>query len=487
MLVRGEMRELLGWLDSLPQDLVSSQPQLAVQRAWALALSGQWDGVEQSLAQIGDGHVPGEVAALQAYVASVQGDVPRTIALCKQASETLPEGKWFSRSFVALSLGIAHYASGQPAAAGKALREAIDLYRKAGLDYMVQAAVMELGLVQQTAGSLHEAAQTFRRALELAPRQDIRPVPIAGMAYVGLAKVHYEWNNLDRALQSARKAIELTELGGFTSTLLSGYARLAEVCLARGDMMAASQALEKADRLLQQRHYPAIAGALARLRVRSWLMRGNLKAASQWLQAHPPGTGEQPDFAQELEHVAIARVLLALDQPARALALLRRLQGAAEEAGRVWSLIEILVLQAQALQAEGKDDQAVFTLGRALSLAEPEGYVRTFVDEGEPVARLLLQALTQGIAPDYVSKLLADFGARAQATLPAAQALIEPLTERELEVLRLIATGLSNREIAQELVVAVSTVKTHINHIYGKLEAKSRIQAVTKAQALDLL
>jgi LuxR family maltose regulon positive regulatory protein len=132
-------------------------------------------------------------------------------------------------------------------------------------------------------------------------------------------------------------------------------------------------------------------------------------------------------------------------------------------------------------------DQAVCTLGRALSVAEPEGFVRTFVDEGEPMARLLRQALVQGIAPSYVNSLLTAFGESAQPTPPAAQALVEPLTERELEVLRLIAAGLSNREIAQELVVAVSTVKTHINHIYGKLAAKSRIQAVAKAQALGLL
>jgi LuxR family maltose regulon positive regulatory protein len=492
MLVRGEMLELLGWLDSLPPNLVSSQPQLGVQQAWALALTGRWDGLEQSLTQIGDGHVPGEMAALQAYVASVQGDVPRTMALCKQASETLPERKWFSRSFVALSLGIAYYASGQPTAACKALGEAIELCRTIGLSYMMQAAMMELGLVQEMAGSLQEAAHTFRRALELAPGQDVRPVPIAGMAYVGLAKVHYEWNNLDRALQCARKGIELTELGGFTSVLLRGYARLVEVCLARGDMVAASQALEKAERLVQRHHYPALASALASLRVRSWLMRGNVTAASSWLQDHRPSIGNLFDFAQELEQLAVARVLLALNQPARALALLRRLQDVAEEAGRMWSLIEILVLQAQVLQVEENWDQAVSALGRALSLAEPEGYVRTFVDEGEPVARLLRQALTQGIEPGYVSKLLAAFGESARPVLPAAQALVDqplvdPLTERELEVLRLIAAGLSNREIAQELVVAVSTVKTHINHIYGKLDAKSRIQAVAKAQVLDLL
>jgi LuxR family maltose regulon positive regulatory protein len=293
-------------------------------------------------------------------------------------------------------------------------------------------------------------------------------------------------------MQCARKGIELTELGGFNSVLLRCYTRLVEVCLACGDMVAASQALDKAERLVQRHHYPALSGALASLRVRFWLMHGNLTAASLWLQENRPGTGDLPEFSQELEQIAAARAFLGLNQPARALALLRRLQDVAEEAGRMWSLIEILVLQARALQSEEDWYQAVSTLGRALCLAEPEGFVRTFVDEGDAMVRLLRRALAEGIAPRYVSQLLAAFGDSAQSVPPAAQALadqplIEPLTERELEVLRLIAAGLSNREIAQELFVAVSTVKTHINHIYGKLDAKSRTQAVAKAQALDLL
>jgi LuxR family maltose regulon positive regulatory protein len=221
-------------------------------------------------------------------------------------------------------------------------------------------------------------------------------------------------------------------------------------------------------------------------------MRGNLPAASQWLQEHRPSTGDVPDFTQELEQLVAARALLALNQPARALALLRQLQDSAEEAGRMWSLTETLVLQALALQLEGNWDQAISTLGRALSLAEPEGFVRTFVDEGEPMARLLRRTLVEGIAPRYVSKILAAFDESAQPAPPATQGvvdqpLVDPLTERELEVLRLIAAGLSNREIAQELIVAVSTIKTHINHIYSKLDAKSRTQAVVKAQALDLV
>jgi LuxR family maltose regulon positive regulatory protein len=487
MLVRGEMRELLSWLDSLPQELVRSRPQLGVIHAWALALTGQWERLEQRVPQIGDGHVPGEIAALQAYVAGVRGDVPRTIALCKLASETLPQRKWFSRSFVALSLGIAYLADRQPAAARKAFREAIELCRPAGYSYMMQAAMMELGLVQQMAGSLQEAAETFRRALELIPGQDLRPVPIAGMAYLGLSRAYYEWNDLDRALQNARRGIEVTDLGGFTNALLHSYVRLIEAHLAHGDMMAASQAFEKADRLVERYPHPAISGMLAILRVRFWLRNGDLAAASFWLQEHPPTAGDVTNYPQELEQLAAARVLIGLKQTARALELLRPLQDRAEETGRTWTLIKILVLQALALQVEERWDQAVSTLGRALSLAKPEGYVRTFVDEGEPMARLLRRALTQGVAPDYVARLLAALGEEAELTSPAMDALVEPLTNREMDVLRLIVAGLSNPEIAEELFIAVSTVKSHINHIYGKLGVENRVQAVERVRTLDLV
>jgi LuxR family maltose regulon positive regulatory protein len=167
--------------------------------------------------------------------------------------------------------------------------------------------------------------------------------------------------------------------------------------------------------------------------------------------------------------------------------LLQRLLPAAMAAGRVENAIQILLLQALAFQMEGDADQALGALEHALSLAEPEGYVRSFVDEGEPMARLLRRALTQGIAPGYAGRLLAAYGKSAAVASPVSQPLVEPLTERELEVLHLIAAGLSNGEIARELVIAVSTVKTHVNHIYGKLDVKSRTQAVAQAQALELL
>jgi LuxR family maltose regulon positive regulatory protein len=151
------------------------------------------------------------------------------------------------------------------------------------------------------------------------------------------------------------------------------------------------------------------------------------------------------------------------------------------------SAVKILALQALAFQTQGDAEQALSALERALSLAEPEGYVRTFIDEGEPMARLLRLALSRGIAPDYVARLLAALGEEAELAFPTMESLVEPLTERELDVLRLIVAGLSNPEIAEELFIAVSTVKSHVNHIYGKLGVTSRTQAVVKAQELGLL
>ncbi len=251
--------------------------------------------------------------------------------------------------------------------------------------------------------------------------------------------------------------------------------------------MAASQAFEKVERLVERYPHPAISGMLAILRVRFWLKSDDLEAASLWLQEHPPTDGDVLNYPQELEQLAAARALLGLKQTTRVLELLRPLQDMAEETGCIWSLISILVLQARALQVEEHWDQAVSTLERALSLAEPEGYVRTFVDEGEPMARLLRRALTRGIAPDYVARLLAAFGEEVDLISPAMEALIEPLTGREMDVLRLIVAGFSNAEIGKELFIAISTVKSHVNHIYGKLDVENRIQAIDRARDLGLV
>jgi LuxR family maltose regulon positive regulatory protein len=196
---------------------------------------------------------------------------------------------------------------------------------------------------------------------------------------------------------------------------------------------------------------------------------------------------DELDAAQEVEQAAVARALIVDGRSGEALPLLARLLNIAQATGRMGRVIKLLVLQAMAFQAQDDLDGALVSLGHALSRAEPEGYVRTFVDEGAAMNQLLRDALSRGVMPNYVARILAAFRDEVRMPPPAMAALVEPLTEREVEVLRLIVAGLSNPEIADELYIAVSTVKSHVNHIFGKLEVKSRAQAMAKVRTLNLL
>jgi LuxR family maltose regulon positive regulatory protein len=507
MLTRGESAMLLGWLGALPGQLLRSRPRLGVFYAWALAFAGQLDAVETRLADVEIEKVPGEVAAVRAYVAGVRGDVSGTIRLARLASEYLPEEDLILRAIVALDLGIAYWSGGEPMAASRALTEAVRLSREAGQTFLALKATASLGHVQEMRGLLRQALETHRHALQLGSRQGQRPIPFAGMACVGIATVLYEWNDLDGALRHATEGVELSELGGRVSYVLAGRTVQASVYLARGHMDQASSVLLQAERLAQRHGHAYVMAHIAELRVRLWLEQGNLAAALQWSQEYDGSVMDEgfAPLALEMQQIALARVLVAQraasgpDESGRAAAflltdevqdapsLLAGLLDSAQTSGRMQSAIKLLALQAVAFQAQGDVDQAVSVVERALLLAEPEGYVRTFVDEGEPMARLLRIAAARAIAPGYVASLLAALGEASVSGPTAAQLLAEPLTERELEVLHLVAAGLSNQEIAQELVIALSTVKSHINHIYGKLGAKSRVQAVSRAQALGLL
>jgi LuxR family maltose regulon positive regulatory protein len=264
----------------------------------------------------------------------------------------------------------------------------------------------------------------------------------------------------------------------------------------------ALEAIQAAKRSAHNYPEDRLAALMGDMWSRLWLAQGNVGAASRWAREHRLSPVEPVPYVREVEQLVVARVLVALaatgDQSGRsgpthggevhkAQALLARLLEGAEAGERTGSMIKILPLLALAFQAQGDVDRALSALSRVLILAEPEGYVRTFVDEGEPMARLLRLALSRGIAPDYVARLLAAFGQEAELMSPAVESLIEPLSKRELDVLRLIVAGLSNPEIADELVIAVSTVKTHINHIFGKLGVESRTRAVAKAQDLGLI
>ena len=489
---RGEMTTILGWLALLPPPIVQANAQLSILHAWALAKSGDVDGAERCLREFGDSF-HGEVTAVRAYIAGVRGDLTRAVALSRRALALLPPGNLVVRAIVAQNLGVAYHWSGDPAAAIQALSEAVTISRAAGQSSQTLTAMAILGRAYEMQAALHQAMDTYQEALELGHGADRRPAPFACMAYVGMAGVLYEWNDLDAARQHALEGVRLSKLGGFIAYQIFGHALLARLCEAQGDRDGALENIEQAERLGQGSDYALVTALATELRVRLWLAQGNLLAAERWAQEHQRQPADELDAAIEIEETAVARMLIAQGRLDEALRLLASLLEAAQAAGRTAHVLKIWALQALAFQAQGDDGQALSVLERALSLAEPESYVRTFVDEGEPMARLLRDAVrlggteTHGITPGYISRLLAAFGESAPAPSPVAQALVEPLTERELEVLRLIAGGLSNREIAQQLVVAVSTVKSHINHLYGKLEVKNRTQAVARAQELGLL
>jgi LuxR family maltose regulon positive regulatory protein len=486
-LTRGACVTLLDWIDAFPDRFLHSHPRLGVFRAWCLTVTGETDHVESSLSDIDVQQVPGEVAAIRAYAASLQGDARRGIVYVQQALDKLPDDNLFLRSFLNLNLGIAHFSDGEPEAASQALDRAIKLSRVANRADLTLLARAILGHVQDSQARLRQALATHRAALDLARNLDDQPGPVIGMAYLGIAEVLYEWNDLDEAWRHVTEGIELLEKGRFISYLLFGHSLKAQIRLAQGDFDGAQQALQQAQQLVQEDDFVYMKAVLSGLRVRLHLARGEIATAVRWAEAHRWTGDREIDRADEAEQMAVARVLIAQGKFGEVLRTLNRLLKAAQDTGRTEAAIKILVLQTMALQAQGDVDQAISALEHLLSLAEPEGYVRTFLDEGEPMARLLRRAISEGVAPGYAARLLGVFNEEAASVSSAMDKLVEPLTDREMDVLRLIVAGLSNPEIAEELVIAVSTVKSHVNHIYGKLDVENRIQAADRARTLGLV
>ncbi len=248
--------------------------------------------------------------------------------------------------------------------------------------------------------------------------------------------------------------------------------------------------LEQANQIALEHHVPNAEAQISIWQARFSMMRGNITSAVRWIQEQNLGIEGPINYPQENERLILARWLIEQKRPDQAAQLLSRLLNAAEAGGRVGRSIEVLVLQALAFQQAGHEDQALTSLAHALELGEPEGYVRTFVDEGSRLEKLLHQAVLRSFSVDYASMLIKAFKPPLQqqmANLPGIQSLVEPLTGRELEVLRLMAAGLTNREIADEFTVSLGTVKSHINKIYSKLDATNRVRAIARAKELNLL
>ena len=432
--------------------------------------------------------------------AGATGDLAGTVTHAKRALDLLPDDDHFWRGAAASLLGIAYWTLGDLEAAHRSFADGVSHQQMAGHTRFQIAGTYILADIRIAQGRLHEAVRTYEQSLQVATEQG-EPVWGTAHLYVGLSELHRERGDLEAAKQHLLRSKELGEHFGLPETRYRWYVAMARIKEAQGDLDGALDLLDEAERQYVESPDPDVR-PVAALKTRVWVAQGRLAEALGWTREQGLSAHDDLSYVREFEHITLARVLLARykgDREERsvlgAMGLLERLLQAAEEGGRMGSVIEILVLQGLAHEAQGDIPAALVPLERALALAEPEGYVRIFLDEGRPMAQLLSEAATRGIMPDYTGKLLAAFDAEGRiepddsprlATL-ASQPLVEPLSDRELEVLRLIAQGLSNREISERLFLAVITVKGHNRNIFRKLQVRRRTEAIARARELGLL
>lgn len=509
-LAHGETGSLLRWLEALPAEIKNRYPIQWVFQDLALIMSGQPDAPVQNamdaLSESGGATpVEGEMATLQALRALMEGKATEAASLSQKAMRQLPPDRQFFRLLSADCLGMAHTLRGDSAAAIQAFEQVVDLAGQAGNDMMVILARSNVAGLQTLRGQLRASAATYQHVLEISEERFGKHSLYTGKTSLGLGELEREWNHLDSALGYFLESIDV--LGKFSEIGLTvSYLSIARVKLAQGNWEAAQEYISKARLQARQSKTTQIDDLLTDLtQSLYWIRRGELDQALQWARSRglldrpgeaAPGSHDQGAPVSELVHgqiLILVRLLLALQRPDDALQALQPLLANSLENGHNRRGIEYLILKALALQQKRAIDQALEAFGEALRLGEADNFQRMFLDEGKPAAQLLYLAAERGISPAYAGRLLSGFSseeldARARAARAGpAEDLIEPLSEREREVLALIADGLSNGEIASRLSISLSTVKGHIANIFGKLGVRSRTQAVSRAQDLGLL
>ncbi len=524
LLLRSEVATVLGWLRALPAELSRARPGLCLIEAWARAVSGQFEVVDAPLGQVaqilaacdGDPDTPtpltapftprnlrSEALAIRATVAGLRRDAAQTVELARAALAELPDDSVIVRGVVSLILGSSAYLSGDMLGAEAALGEAARAGQASGLPIIAIFALRQLGELYARIGQLHRAARTYQDAIDLGaslyPASDPlagRPVPVAGTAYIGLGLLRYEWGELDAAESLFADGLQLGRQGANVEILLMGPIGMARLQRARGDIVAARATMAEAMAFARSTGVPRLADWLGAEQARLALAHGDLAEAVAWDQGRRLSADGHLSYLEEIDYLALAQLRLAQGRPAEARQLLARMRALAEAEGRLGSQIEVEALAALSAAGAGDGPAARAALLRALALAEPEGFLRTFADLGEPM-RALLSDCRVALAPRadpasrrtlaHVDRILAAIPAMPDPAPDPGDGLVEPLTPRELEVLALVAAGLSNQDIADRLIVGISTVKKHINNIYGKLDVLSRTQALKRARELGLI
>ena len=514
----GRLKTSLDWLRALPPEVVRSQPWLCVAHAWALVHTGSFaealaclDALESEVRAIeyvgSSAHVAGHINAIRLYTGSVKPFPDKGAEqYAHKALALLPEDDLRTRGLVAVVLGMLQRMNLEYTAARATLSKALVQAKAAGQGYAVVDLLCQLARVEANQGALHKAAATCREALQVAEDHGGyggQHLPVVSYAHVSLAGILREWNQLHDAQRHAEAAIELSRRWGQVGSLVNGYIALLSIHVAQADLPSALETVRRM-RQLDTHVWDRYALWIEDRETGARLAFGDVDYATRRARDRDLEFSDGTHWLHAMKDLTLVRIRIAqycrgevqnLDDTIAYLAhAMERLEKA--EAWR--GLIELLVLQAMACKAIGDREQGLAALSRALSLAEPEGYVRIFIDEGDPMAEMLRDAVARGVNSGYATILLAalaaerkdqEYGARpGSSSLGTGPSIVvEPLSEREVEVLRLLAAGLSNREIAEQLFLAVGTVKKYTSNIYGKLGVHSRTMAAAKVRELDLL
>ncbi len=508
MIYHGESRTLVSWLEALPDEVVRSQPWFSIAHAWTLAYAGEFDAIETLLketekvlvgfdelvlSEVEYQRIVGHIAIIRSYTAARRGDSSRAAKQACKALQHLPADDLMERGYILTLLGAVLRTSGDFNAATEASTKAIAISQATGDSQLSAVVLCDQAALHYSQGQLHKAAAICRDAEQISDKyagQSGRPLPVMGYAYIRLSAVLREWNDLETATGYAREGLELCKQWGQADFLVYSYIEVAKVLQAIGDMDGALDAIQTGKRIASNvSPWPGF--HVATQQARLWLVQGKLEDVTRWVQVSGLRNDDSLSFQYLFRYIVLARVLIAQGVFDEAAGLLSRLLEVAETARAMGCMIEILILQALALQAQGKIDHALTSLERALVFAEPEGYVRTFIDEGSSMGKLLQQTTAPGVAVGYVGKLLTalkkETKSKRQLGEGFSASIVEPLSERELEVLRLLKTHLSSTGIAEELTISANTVRTHIKNIYSKLNVHNRQEAVQRAQEIELL
>jgi LuxR family maltose regulon positive regulatory protein len=503
-LMRSEIVTFLRWIEALPEAEVRARPLLCVYHAAALLVSGQpFAGVEKRLVDAADAAAgaadAGAVVVLRALIAVFRGEASRGAQLAEQAIAQLPSQSHFLHSLVAQSLAVAQMLHGDIHAAIASLETAAAAAEAAGNVMLHIVALCHIAELHMLGGRLLKARALYERALVEAVDRAGQPLPIAGMAHLGLGELARERNDLVTAVSTLETGIALIKRWGEIGAM-DGYISLARLRQAQGQTAAAREWMAAARRIATRFDATDIDDVFVDLMLLPLMIeQGEAAAAVARWEAHRErlDAADLPFHIWEMDKLARARLALARRRPEAALTHLAEMIPRSVGLGRDGILIQARLLQARAQQQAGRPVAARQAAAQAVQLAEPGRYVRIFLDEG-PLIRDLLAARRREMSEQtplpparqqrlrYLDELLAAFAAEAGAPQPIVAPAVD-LSPRQVEVLRLIAAGMSNREIAARLMIAHSTVKTHINQIYRKLDVTSRREALQRAQTLDVL